>query len=381
MSNTRMQLGGRRRSLVWFAGVSLILALLAGCGPSSAELAAVDYTPLDGAGFPGSTPEEQGLDPKLVAELVYNASKLDTIYSVLVLKNGTLVAERYFNEGSVEQEVLMQSVTKSTISALVGIALEQGCLTGIDQKMIAFFPDQAAAIRSSDPRKAEITIRQLLQMRSGYPWEESDPGLWEALVPGDYMPLIAGYPLVSDPGAEFHYSNLTAYILGAIVARACDTELRSFAEEHLLFPIGAEAGEWWQDQNGIHMPFFFSTARNMARFGQLYLDDGAYEGEQIVPAQWVDDSLQIYSEDAWNIRVGGNFRDVGYGYQWWSVQAGDHRYNMAWGHGGQQIVLLDAQDLVVVVTADPFFREHDDESWKHERANLNLVADFIASLP
>jgi CubicO group peptidase (beta-lactamase class C family) len=366
---------------VWFAGASLILALLAGCGPSAAEWAAVDYTPQDAGGFPVSTPEEQGLDPALVAELYYDASKLDTIYSVLVLKNGYLVAERYFNEGSVGQEVLMQSATKSTISALVGIALEQGCLTGVDQKMIEFFPDEATAIASSDPRKAEITIRQLLQMRSGYPWEESDPGLWEGLLTGDYMPLIAGYPLVSDPGARFHYSNLTAYILGAIVARACDTDLRSFAELHLLSPIGAEAGEWWQDQNGVHMPFFFSTARNMARFGQLYLDDGVYEGRQIVPARWVDDSLQVYSEDAWTIRVGGNFKDVGYGYQWWSVRAGDHRYTMAWGHGGQQIVLLDAQDLVVVVTADPLFKQHGDEPWKHERANLNLVADFIAGLP
>ncbi len=89
----------------------------------------------------------------------------------------------------------------------------------------------------------------------------------------------------------------------------------------------------------------------------------------------------MYSEDAWSIRVGRNFKDAGYGYLWWSIRAGDHRYNLAWGHGGQQIALLDELDLVIVTTADPFYQEHNDQSWKHEKANLNMVADFIESLP
>ena len=132
----------------------------------------------------------------------------------------------------------------------------------------------------------------------------------------------------------------------------------------------------------IH-PHFELSARDAAKFGLLYLNDGEYNGNRVVSPNWVHDSLLTYSEDAWTIRVDRNFNDTGYGYgyQWWSVRAGDHQYSLAWGHGGQQIVLLDEFDMVIVVTADPFYQEHNDQAWKHEKANLNLVADFIASLP
>jgi CubicO group peptidase (beta-lactamase class C family) len=79
--------------------------------------------------------------------------------------------------------------------------------------------------------------------------------------------------------------------------------------------------------------------------------------------------------------VGRNFNDIGYGYQWWSARAGEYHFNLAWGHGGQLIVLLDEFDMVVVVTSDPFFQQHNDQSWKHEKANINLVSNFINSLP
>ena len=167
------------------------------------------------------------------------------------------------------------------------------------------------------------------------------------------------------------------------MARACDTDLKSFAQEHLFAPLDVHVGDWIQDWEGYyngHADLYF-TARDMAEFGQLYLNDGEYQGNQIIPADWVHESLQTYSEDAWNYRVGRNFNDIGYGYQWWSTRAGDHHYNLAWGHGGQQIVLLDEFNMVIVVKADPLFGQHGDGPWKHEKANLNLVADFIASLP
>jgi CubicO group peptidase (beta-lactamase class C family) len=273
-------------------------------------------------------------------------------------------------------------VTKSYTSALVGIALEQGCLTSVDQKMMAFFPELADQI--SDPRKDQITIRQMLQMRAGYPWEETDDALWDALWSGDYVHLVVDFPLINDPGTQFHYSNLTSHWLGIIVARACDTDMLSFAEEHLFSKLDVEPGEWLKDVDGYRIGCgnIEFTARDMAKFGLLYLDDGEVEGNQFLPVDWVHDSLQTYSENAWTTSVGSNFKDVGYGYQWWSVRAGEHDYNLAWGHGGQQIVLVDEFDMVIVVTADPFYGSdvHWD-SWKHEKAHLNLVADFIASLP
>jgi CubicO group peptidase (beta-lactamase class C family) len=371
---------GQRGSYLLFASLFLILSMLVtGCGSTAEELEAVDYAPLPGDDWAASTPAEQGLDPTLVAELYHNAAELERLYGLLVLKNGHLVAEAYFNEGSVGQKARLQSVTKSYTSALVGIALERGCLSGLDQKMIDFFPEVAGQI--TDPRKEQITIQDMLQMRAGFPWEEIHPALWEGLLSGRYVPLIEEFPLVTDPGTEFHYSNLTSNWLGIIVDRACGMHLKSYGVENLFLPMGVEAGEWGTDWDGHNNGCgdLHATARDAAKFGLLYLNDGEYEGNQILSADWVRDSLQTYSEDAWdNV---GRFRDVGYGYHWWSATAGEHKVNFAWGHGGQLIVLVDELDMVVVTTADPFHLQHDGQSWKHEKATLSLVADFIASLP
>jgi CubicO group peptidase (beta-lactamase class C family) len=376
----------RQYSLLIVAIVFLIILVLPGCGPSVDDLLAIDYTPLARADWEVSTPEAQGLDRMLVAELYYHAAELETLYSLLVVKNGYLIAEDYFNEGSVDQKDRLQSVTKSYTSALVGIALEQGYLSSVNQKMLDFFPEVASQI--TDPRKEQITIRDLLQMRAGYPWEETDPALWDGLLSGHYPPLIEEFPLITDPGTEFNYSNLSSDWLGIIVDRATGMNLTAYAEANLFLLLGVEAGEWGTDAEGhnngagdLHM-----TARDAARFGLLYLNDGVFDGNQIVPANWVHDSLQRYSED---INVTGGFpanwglaiSDIGYGYQWWSARAGDHHFDYAMGHGGQMIVLLSELDMVIVVTAYPFWLQHDAEAWKHESAIMNLVGGFIKSLP
>jgi len=376
---------GRQRQFLLFTSMILILSTLIGCGPSTEDLEAVDYTPLPGDDWKVSTPADQGLDPMVVAELYHNAAELETLYGLLVIKNGYLIAEGYFNEGTIDRKNQLQSATKSFTSALVGIALDQGCLSSVDQKMMEFFPEYANKI--TDPRKQQITIREMLQMRSGYPFEETDPALFEALLWGDYLPLIEGFPLTSDPGSEFAYSNLTSHWLGVIVARACDTDLKSYAQEYLFSPIDSELGDdWIPDRDGynIGLAGMHVTARDMAKFGLLYLNDGEYEGNQVLSPDWVRDSLQRYSEVCWGgwLSCGyGYFRDLGYGYQWWSGRAGDRYFNYASGHGGQYIVLLDELDMVIVATSDPFWQQHDDESWKHESAVIALVGKFIKSLP
>lgn len=354
--------------------------------PRTEDLEAVVYAPLSGDDWKVSKPEEQGLDPMLVAELYLDAAYMETLYGLLVVKNGCLIAEGYFNGGGRDQEARLQSVTKSYTSALVGLALDQGYLSSVDLKMLDFYPELAGQI--TDPRKEQITIRHLLKMRAGYPWEETDPALWEGLLSGHYPPLIEKFPLIADPGSEFNYSNLSSNWLGIIVDRACGTDLRSFAEEHLFLTIGAGVGDWGQDRDGHNNGCgdLHATARDAARFGLLYLNDGEYEGKQVVSASWVRESLQTYSENAdsgapRSGRIGRYFRNVGYGYQWWSASVGEHHINYAAGHGGQLIILLDGLDMIIVVTAEPFYLQHDDEAWKHEQANFNLVGKFIESLP
>jgi CubicO group peptidase (beta-lactamase class C family) len=241
----------------------------------------------------------------LLAKFYYEAAELETLYGLLVIKNGYLIAEEYFNEGSIDQVSGRQSSTKSYTSALVGIALDQGCLQSVDQKMIDFFPEFAEEIQ--DPRKEQITIRHLLQMRGGYPDEEYTSDYFEVMFfQGNwkFLPHLVDFPLTGDPGTKFHYSNLTSHLLGVIVTRACGQDLESYAQQYLFSPMDAELYGWQVDDDGYNWGFgeIYVTARNMAKFGQMYLDDGVYDGKQILSADWIKASHQRYSE---NIIRGG----------------------------------------------------------------------------
>jgi CubicO group peptidase (beta-lactamase class C family) len=357
--------------------------------PRTEELEAVDYTPLPGDDWKVSTPPEQGLDPTLVAAMYLDATGLSTLYGLLVIKNGHLIAEGYFNEGSVDQLSGRQSATKSFTSATVGVALDRGCLSSVDQKMMDFFPEFAGQI--DDPRKEQITIRDLLQMRAGYPDGEFMRQYFDSLFFTDnwhWLPHLVDFPLVSDPGTEFGYSNLTSHLLAIIVARACDTDLESYSQQHLFSPIDAEVGDWTTDADNYNWGWgeIYVTARDMAKFGLLYLNDGEYEGKRVLSADWVEESLQRYSEGIdrsgdGNSKLGRYFSDLGYGYQWWSARVGEHHFDYAAGHGGNLIVLLDELDMIIVTTADPLYELPVEEGWQFEGAIVDLVGKFIKSLP
>ncbi len=354
--------------------------------PDPSELGDIQYAPVGGRDWRVSTPEAQGLDPRLVAELYADATHMDKLLGLLIVKDGQLVAERYFNGSAIDTPGNVQSVTKSFTSAMVGIALERGCLSSLDQKLFDFFPEQAG--RLEDDRKRRITIRQMLEMRGGYPWEETKSELWDLILTGSYLDGLVDVALVNDPGTAFNYSNLTSHWLGVIVSRACETHLRSFAEAHIFAPMGAKLGNWLDDRDGyaIGMGEMQLTARDMAKFGLMYLDGGQFDGNQVVPAAWVEDSLRQHSDDAWIAQpaqhhVGRYFRDLGYGYQWWSAMVQGRRFSYAAGHGGQLVILLRDLNMLVVATSDPFYMQHDDEAWKSEQATYNLVGKFIRSLP
>ena len=378
-----------KKSAGWVIIVVLTLSILAGCdsspvlgtNPSAEELTEIDYTPSQRDDWDVSTPEEQGLDPELVAELYYDAAQQDTLYSVLVIKDGFLIAEDYFNEGSIDKKTLLQSVSKSYISTLVWLAVEQGCISGIDAKLVDYFPEVARQI--TDPRKEQITIEEMLQMRSGYPDEETGQEYMDALYWGVYPPLIEDFPLVCEPGTCFNYSNVTYMLLAQVLSRSCEADLRSFAQENLFGPIDTEVGDWHKDREGNYIGSggIHTTSRDVAKFGQLYLDGGEYEGTQIIPPERVRDSLRSYSVKAKDYGMSLVFKDLGYGYGWWSATVGDHDFNFSWGHGGQLVILLEDLDMVIVTTADPFFAEHSGNSWKHESAIMNMVGRFIKTLP
>lgn len=354
--------------------------------PRPGELADVRFAPAAGADWPVAAPADVGLDPALLAELYLDAAHVEKLYGLLVVRHGKLVAEGYWHGSAREKKELLNSVTKSYTSALVGIALARGDLPGLDAKMIDSFPEFADRIE--DPRKKAITVRQMLEMRAGYPWEEADPAWKKALLAGDYLPCVVDFPLTEDPGTTFQYSNVTSHFLGVVLARATGQDLASYGTEHLFAPLGVEVGDWMKDPAGYrygHAMIRF-TAREAARFGQLYLDGGERDGKRIVPAEWVEASLAKHSEKVGTAglvdgRLARYFRDAGYGYQWWSARVGAHEFPFAWGHGGQLVVLLPELDMVIVTTADPQVVKFDAEEWRDERSVLNLVGKFVRSLP
>ncbi len=371
-------------------GLLLAIFILAGCSCCTWNIDLINYTPIERADWKVSSPEEQELDKRLLDEAYFNASKLETLYGMLVVKNGYLIGEAYFNEGSIEQVSGRQSATKSVTSALVGIALDRGDILGLDQKMIDFFGELEPL---NDPRKEEITIAELLKMRGGYPDEEKvDPYFDIMFFSGDYhwVPHLQDFPLVADPGTSFNYSNLTSHLLGVIVSRASGMDLIDFGEQYLFSPIDGEVAHWTADADGYRWGSgeLHVTARSMAKFGQLFLDGGSYEGTQIIPSEYVSASLERYTTginltgwiDGLSSKY-GSFSDIGYGYQWWSATVGNHHFSYACGHGGNYIVLLHDLDMVIVTTADPLHDMWDGNPWKYEGAINEMVGDFLRSLP
>ena len=355
----------------------IVLLLLTGCGQS---VKMPDYMPVSDTNLEIFTQREEGLDTALCDKMYLEAEKNKTITSLLILKNGKLIAEKYYNDGAPDKYNRIQSVTKSFVSALAGIAIDKGFFT-LDTRMIEFFPELRNMIK--DERKNDITVRHLLMMRAGYPWEESTTELFEMLYNGFRPSLLVDVPLVYAPGTDMEYSNLSSHLLGVIISRATGQDLMSFATDNLFNPIGIVPGEWttdWEGNNNGHADLYL-TSDDMARFGLLYLNNGLYDGVSVIPEEWISDSLDIHSYNAWDYRVGKNVAKMAYGYQWWSADAGGYRYSFAWGHGGQQIALVPELDMVIVVTADPLVGQHGDKSWKYERQNLNLIGNFIAALP
>ncbi|UCD64548.1 MAG: serine hydrolase, partial [Candidatus Zixiibacteriota bacterium] len=309
----------------------------------------VIHDPLVLSDWPVSTPDEQGLEYEDVHRTYLEAMRLDHLYSLVIVKNGYLVAERYFNGASVFLASTMASATKSWTSALAGLALREGHLTGLDQKMVDFFPELNWA--GTDSRKGDITIRQMLQMRAGYPYE--DEYYWGLLLDNFYQDLslmLVEFPLSFDPGADRAYSNLTSHMIGVIVARASGTDLKSLLRTHLLDPLECGPVSWPVDGRGYYVGWggLCVRPRDMAKFGLVFLNDGVYKGTQVIPADWVTESLTAHTTSITEWRYTDHLTDINYGYQWWGGRAGTHDVHFAAGACGQLIVIVPDMDMVVV---------------------------------
>lgn len=335
---------------IYLAGLILALATISGCNTMYGQQEVAEKST-----WPWETvsPESQGVRSEDLARAVEHVEANDlNIDSIIVYRNGTIPFEVYFDpyEGNVLHN--MKSTSKGVISALVGIALREGYIESLDESILSYFPEYEV----DDRGKQAITIRDLLTMSSGLEWEENGlNSMYTFFVSKRIVPRVLNQPLVDEPGSRFNYSTGSTHLLSAIIEKASGMSTRTFADEYLFEPLGIRNVRWDQDRNGYFIggSELFLTPRAMTKFGVLYLNDGVYEGQQIVPAAWVRESTATQTE--------GSFHgaSVDYGYLWWLdignplfTYLEDERAYLAMGVHGQRILVLPDQDTVVVVTAD-----------------------------
>jgi CubicO group peptidase (beta-lactamase class C family) len=301
-------------------------------------------------------PADHGLDPVPLRALVerIRAGEVRDIHSLLVVKDGRLVLERYFDGHAAERLHTQQSVSKSFTSALVGIAIGKGEIAGVDERVLDFFPE-SMAIDNLDERKRRIALDDLLTMRSGTDYHERGPGSphfqLNALSRG-WTSFILDRPMVREPGTQFQYDSGAVILASELIRRRYDVHADEFAKEHLFAPLGIDRFEWYRNAEGHpHTGGGLSLrSRDMAKLGLLYLREGQWEDRQVVPVEWVRASLKRHVEFE-PPRSGA----IGYGYWWWVYPpdpAGAGRdIFAACGFMGQYIFLVPEHDMIVVVTA------------------------------
>ncbi len=313
-----------------------------------------------------STPEEQGVDSKKIYEMLQyiQSSKLD-FHSILIIKNGYIITEAYwapYND-SITHDI--KSASKGIISTLVGIALDKGYLNNLNQKVSEFYPEYV-----KDSLKQSITLHNLLTMTGGLDWKE-DSGLspydlynWNKI------------PSSGNPGEIFEYNTTMTHMMSAILTKATGESTKDFADDFLFGPLGIKNYYWTKGKDGIYHggSDIFMTPRDMAKIGYLYLKNGQWNEKQIVPKEWVEESttkkVNIPSEDTYA-------KGLNYGYWWWLQEKG----YMAWGAGGQYIIVRPDLDLVVVITSNGFDNINRYSEFMKSFLEVNIISALNGNAP
>ncbi len=297
---------------------------------------------------------------------IEQAARLPRLQSLLVSRSGELILERYFNGSDPTTPANIKSASKSVISALVGIAIAQGHLEGVDQPIGDFFAEEIG----DDAAKAAITIEDLLTMQSGLETTSNrNYGAW--VLSPDWVRFALRQPLEVAPGTAMEYSTGNTHLLSAILTTATNRTTLVFAREALAAPLGFSLPGWPRDPQGIYFGGndMEMTPRQMVAFGELYLNEGRVDGRQVIPREWVTASLEPRTESR---RERGRY----YGYGWWIRQTAGLQTPYAWGYGGQFIVLVPQLDLVVVTTSDS---TPSPERRSQRRRIFDLVEDLVVA--
>ena len=355
--------------------VSVLLLALGGCGdPVSPDGYTYSVPPQTGDGWVTASLADEGMDPAPLVALMNDLRGRDDhmIHGLLVARHGRLVFEEYFPGRQFDLEAedplqqmdvafdrntvhYMGSANKSVTSALVGIAIGRGLVSGAGARLFSFFPEYAAL---NDAQKDGITLAHLLTMTAGWPWYDDDIDASNSdesrmFSEADPVRFILERPLSTTPGSRMEYHSGSTVLLGEVVRRASGMDVHAFARQYLFGPLGITESKWAHCAGDPDVAFagggLYLRPRDMAKFGQLYLQDGTWDGNQVVPQEWVRQSVQtaVVSVDQFAV----HYRHLGYGYQWWPGQwDGGVGAFLAAGWGGQFTMVVPSRALVVVVT-------------------------------
>jgi CubicO group peptidase (beta-lactamase class C family) len=285
------------------------------------------------------------------------AADLRNIRSFLIMWNGSVVSESYYGGSKATTLHHIRSITKSIVSALIGIAIDQGIIRNVNDTVLNYIPELKSA--DNDVRKKQITIRHLLTMTSGFKWEEEEMDEWFS---SDTLAAISDSwdrPLVGNPGEIYNYDSASADLLTVVLTRAAKQQAKTFLIENLFEPLDITEFEWEKDPAGFHRGSggLIMRAFDLAKIGQLYLQKGKWNGRQLISEKWIEQSV------AQQVRVNAT---VSYGYLWRSRQIASIHHYYGMGYGGQYLMVEPSLKLVVVA----------NHEWRvsHEEANRQKYA-------
>ena len=308
-------------------------------------------------------------DTVRLAAVLDRAKDLPRLRSLIVQWKGEVLAERYYGGATRATRANIKSASKSIISALVGIAIAQGHIRGVDQPIAELLPEET---RQLTPDKRAITVGDLLSMRAGLQSTSFDNyGRW--VTSRNWVSFALRQPMAEERGGAMVYSTGNTHLLSAILTRATKMSTHRYAQRHLAGPLGFDLAAWERDPQGIYFGGndMFLRPRDMLRIGTMYLAGGSYGGKQVLSRAWIDSS--------WVERTVSHWNGHRYGYGWWTRTAQQYDVKFAWGYGGQFIFLVPELQLVVVMTSNANVSRDGGHNWAlHRMLEDEIVPAFLA---
>ncbi len=304
-------------------------------------------------GWRTATLTEHGIDPAPITEMLkrIRAGEYTGISGILLVRRGVLVLEEY--SGGFDRDSLhsMRSASKAITSALVGIAIDRGYIETLDAPLLPYFPEYEGDIENWNERKRDITLAHVLSMTSGVRGNE------DAMYPtDDWIKFYLDQPLAAAPGEAFSYATSGIVTLGSVITRASGLRIPAFAYRYLFEPLGITAYRWpitnSRGNQGLAMTGggLNLRPRDMAKFGQLYLNGGVWEGKRLISEEWIKESTEKHATS--------DLHGEDFGYLWRmidrTVEGRTVRSFEAWGNGGQFIMVFPSLHLVAVFTGENY---------------------------